>query len=81
MEPVRQSELLRISEVDIILDPRVQFAGDGRAGVNHLPGIITHELGHALGLSHSPVASSVMWTYTSPGETRGGRSIRTTPTR
>lgn len=60
----------RLGEVDIILDPQSRFATDGRPGAYDLTGVLAHELGHALGLSHTPVASAVMWPYCSKGETR-----------
>jgi hypothetical protein len=60
----------RITEVDIVLHPKEKFATDGRSNAFDFSGIMTHEFGHALGLSHTPVASAAMWAYNYHGETR-----------
>lgn len=58
----------RISEVDIISNPRERFATDGQAFALDVQGSLTLQFGHAIGLSHSAIASSVMWPYVIGGD-------------
>lgn len=60
---------VRLTDADIIFNPKVPFATDGSANFTDIQGVLTHELGHALGLDHSPIPSATMWPYVNSGDT------------
>jgi hypothetical protein len=52
---------LVIGEVDIVFSPKLKFATNGAPDAGDFQDTLTHELGHALGLAHSPIGAATMW--------------------
>ncbi len=56
----------RILDADILFNGRdYRFATDGTPGRFDIQDVATHEIGHFLGLDHSPVVGSSLWPYVS----------------
>ncbi len=57
----------QILDADILFNPAVTFTMDG-SGSNDLQTVLTHEIGHFLGLDHSAVVKATMFPYAPPME-------------
>ena len=53
-----------IIDSDIVLNASLAFSTDGTTGYD-IQGVLTHELGHALGLNHSALLGASMFPYSS----------------
>jgi uncharacterized protein (TIGR03437 family) len=56
-----------VADSDIILNPAIPFSTDGSTTYD-LQAVITHELGHALGLNHSGLLGATMFQYSQLSE-------------
>src|SRR5204862_184031 len=57
-----------ISEGDILFNPSQAWSTSGEPGRYDIQSVLTHEIGHFLGLDHSAMISSVMVPFGSPGQ-------------
>lgn len=58
-----------VVEADVVVAAQTAWATDGRPGVFDVQEILTHELGHTIGLDHSPIAAATMFPFSGPGVT------------
>ncbi len=58
-----------ILDADILFNgSQFTFSTDGSPGSFDVQDVITHEIGHFIGLDHSPQVAGTMWPYVSPGQ-------------
>jgi Matrixin/IPT/TIG domain/Carboxypeptidase regulatory-like domain len=55
-------------EADIAFNPAFDFSTSGDSGKYDIQGVITHEIGHFLGLDHAGLVSSVMVPFSVPSQ-------------
>lgn len=63
----------QLTDTDIIFNPDFEFSTTLRPGTFDIEGTLVHELGHAIGMSHSGSVSSTMFASTA----RGSADLRT----
>lgn len=72
----RQGRQLCITEADVVLNSQSPFATGGAPNARDVQDLLTHELGHSLGLEHSPIATATMFPFGVVGQT-SARSLET----
>ncbi len=53
-----------IIDSDILLNPLFEFSTDGTTGTKDVQAVVTHELGHVLGMNHSGLLAATMYPFT-----------------
>jgi hypothetical protein len=59
---------LLIDESDIVFSPSLEFSTSAETGKYDIQSVLTHEIGHLLGLDHSALISSVMVPFGAPSQ-------------
>jgi hypothetical protein len=72
----RQGGRLAITEADVIFNSQSPFATGGASGARDIQDMLTHELGHVLGLEHSPIAAATMYPFGVAGQS-SARTLET----
>jgi hypothetical protein len=64
----KENDQLHTTEADIIMNPARTFATDGAPTARDIQDIVSHELGHALGLDHTPFLAATMNHFGTTGQ-------------
>jgi hypothetical protein len=72
----RQGSQISITEADVVLNSQSPFATSGEPNARDIQDLLTHELGHSLGLEHSPITTATMFPFGIVGQT-SARSLET----